>query len=131
MIDLLVTFQGLSIPSWKIYLWWPKVKRRIQKCIPISFESPDLPLKSTHIRDIRKGRFKGTKVVPGWLKVEKNVSEDASNGKKTTTIKWHARDLKDCRLDLEVFCGAMIKSIDLRFSFWKIRKTSAGATHSG
>ena len=116
MIDLLVTLQGLSIPSWKICLWWPKVKRRIQKCIPISFESPDLPLKSTHIRDIRKGKFKGTKVVPGWLKVEKNVSEDASDGKKTTTIKWRARDLKDCRLDLEVFCGAMIKSMDDRFS---------------
>ena len=116
MIDLLVTLQGLSIPSWKICLWWPKVKRRIQKCIPISFESPDLPLTSTHIRDIRKGKFKGTKVVPGWLKVEKNVSEDASDGKKTTTIKWRARDLKDCRLDLEVFCGAMIKSMDDRFS---------------
>ena len=116
MIQLLVNLQGLSVPCWKVCLWWPKVRQRIQKCIPISFDSPDLPMTSTHIRDIRKGMFKGTKVVPGWLKVEKNVSEEVSSGRKTTTIKWRARDLKDCRVDLEAFCAAMIKSMDLRFS---------------
>jgi hypothetical protein len=97
MVDLLVSLHGLSVPSWKICLWWPKVRQRIQKCIPISFDSPDLPLTSNNIRDIRKGKFKGRKVVPGWLKVEKNVSEEVSDGKKTTTTKWRARDLKDCR----------------------------------
>jgi hypothetical protein len=117
MVNLLVSLQGLSFPLWKICLWWPKVRQRFQKCIPISFDSPDLPMTSNNIRDIRKGKFKGTKVVPGWLKVEKNVSEKVSDGKKTTTIKWrHTRDLKDCRVDLEVFCATMIKSMDLRFS---------------
>jgi hypothetical protein len=122
MVDLLVSLQGLSVPSWKICLWCPKVRQRIQKCIPISFDSPDLPLTSNNIRDIRKGKFKGTKVVPGWLKVEKNVPEEVSDGKKTTTTKWRARDLKDCRVDLEVFCAAMIKSMDLRFSGKSVKR---------
>ena len=71
---------------------------------------------STHIQDIRKGKFKGTKVVPGWLKVNKNVFEEESSGKNPTTIKWRAWDLKDCQVDLEVFCPAMIKPMDLQFS---------------
>ncbi|CAB3986826.1 Hypothetical predicted protein [Paramuricea clavata] len=122
MVDLLVSLQGLSVPSWKICLWWPKVRQRIQKCIPISFDSPDLPLTSNNIRDIRKGKFKGTKVVPGWLKVEKNVFEEMSDGKKTRTTKWRARDLKDRRVDLEVFCVAMIKSMVLRFSVKSVKR---------
>ncbi|CAB4020709.1 Hypothetical predicted protein [Paramuricea clavata] len=122
MVDLLVSLQGLSVPSWKICLWLSKVRQRIQKCIPISFDSPDLPLTSNNIRDIKKGKFKGTKVVPGWLKVEKNVFEEVSDGKKTTTTNWRARDLKVCRVDLEVFRVAMIKSIDLRFSGKSVKR---------
>jgi hypothetical protein len=81
MVDSLVSLQGLSVPSWKICLWWPNVRQRIQKCIPISLNSPDLPMTSNNIRDIRKWKSKGTKVVPGWFKVEKNVSEEVSDGK--------------------------------------------------
>ena len=109
---MFVALQGLSVPCWKVVVWWRKVKDYVEKMeeeFSLATTTKRLPLLHKHLTNIKAGLYKGTKLVPGWLVTssERRVVDNEVE----TFDHWRVRDVCDVESDLKDFMG------DLKFSF--------------
>ena len=77
----LVQLQGLSVPIWKVSVWFPKVTADLDGLGELRGNSPTESCfhLSSNISDIKKKTFHGQKLVDGWLIVG---IEGSPSGKK-------------------------------------------------
>lgn len=109
VIDLMVKLQSLSCPCWKICVWWPSVKKILEKLKNVSIEKPPESMKilKANIKDIVEERkFKDQRLVTGWLLESRNEEHD----------DWVARELRDCEADLRQFVVDIIHSLQSRYT---------------
>lgn len=111
-MEMFVALQGLSVPCWKVVVWWRKVKdyvEEVEKEFSLATTTKRLPLLDKHLTNIKAGHFKGTKLIPGWLVTssERRVVDNEVE----TVDHWRVRDVCDVESDLKNFMG------DLKFSF--------------
>lgn len=107
-INLMVKVQGLAQPCWKICIWWPRLKRYLQKIEKADIRNPPKCLKnlSEHIGNIlTQNQFKGQQLVDGWETVAQDEDVD----------QWEARDAEDCQQDYVHFVHDLIESMDARY----------------
>ena len=111
IIRLLVDLQSLQAPIWKVCIWCPKVLKEIE--MMENFTLNDIPTSmdklSSNVEDMRRGLFKETKLVEGWLVV------DSGNGPKDSQVlNWIARELKDREKDLKILLMDLKTSLQTR-----------------
>ena len=98
-MTLLVDLQSLQAPIWKVCIWYPKVLKEIE--VMENFTLQDIPTSmdklSSNVEDVRRGLFKETKLVEGWL-----VVDSGDGPKESQVLNWVARELKDSEKDLKI-----------------------------
>ena len=98
-MEMSVALQGLSVPCWKVVVWWRKVKDYVEE-VEKEFSQPTttkrLPLLDKHLTNIKAGLYKGTPLwgVPlpkgvsshqvGWLRPQKGVLSTMKSKPLTT-----------------------------------------------
>jgi hypothetical protein len=97
-IEMLVRLQDLQVPIWKICVWSPKVISELSNVAALSLTKPNKQFGHLDgcMEDIRKEKYKGVKLVPGWLLVGTGKDEN-----QETVYKWMVRDQKDYEKDLK------------------------------
>ena len=99
-MTLLVDLQGLQVPIWKVCAWETKLMKEVEAMekftllnLPSSMEKL-----SSNVSDMRKGLFKQTKLVQGWL-----IVDSGSGPREFQQLTWKVRELKDCEEDMKTF----------------------------
>ena len=120
-MKMFVALQGLSVPCWKVVVWWRKLGGYVEKTeqeFSLETTTKKLPLLNKHLKDIKEGRFKGTKLVQSWMitSSDRQVVDDEVQ----TVDHWRVRDVADVEIDLKGFM------CDLKASFEsRVRNSSA------
>ena len=81
IITVLVESQKISLPCWKIVVWWPVLKNHLEE-IRLSLESKCydfLPLLLTNLGDLKKMKFKDVSLVDGWMEVSSETIESSES----------------------------------------------------
>lgn len=112
---MFVALQGLSIPCWKVVVWWEKLEIYVEKTeqeFSLETTTKKLPLLTKHQKDIKEGRFKGSQLVPGWMITpsDTHVVDD----KVQTVDHWRVRHVADVENDLKGFMGNLKASFESR-----------------
>ena len=111
LITVLVESQIISLPCWKILVWWPALKNHLEE-IRLGLKSKCydfLPLLVTNLGDLQKMKFKDVSLVERWMEVFSETIEGSESGKQTL-VSWKARNSKDSMRDLIAFVTDMISS---------------------
>ena len=110
-MTLLVDLQSLQAPIWKVCIWYPKVLKEIE--VMENFTLQDIPTSmdklSSNVEDVRRGLFKETKLVEGWL-----VVDSGDGPKESQVLNWVARELKDSEKDLKILLMDLKTSLQTR-----------------
>ena len=66
-MQLMARSQSLAVPIWKLKLWWPKIKKRLENAArgdPVAFP------KLENVKHTLKpgGKFKDVTLLQGWLR---------------------------------------------------------------
>ena len=111
-ITLLVDLQGLQAPIWKVCVWETKLMKEVEamETFTLSNLPNSMEKLSSNVNDVRKGLFKQTKLVQGWL-----VVDSGSGPRESQLLTWKARELKDCEEDLKTFLTDLKSSFKSRF----------------
>lgn len=114
-MEMFVALQGLSVPCWKVVVWWRKLKDHVEKTekeFSLSTTTKRLPLLNKHLTNIKTGLFKGTRLVQGWLitSSERRVVDEEVE----TVDHWSVRDVSDVESDLKGFIGDLKASFESR-----------------
>ena len=111
-IEMLVKLQYLQVPIWKICVWSSKVIRELSQVATLSLTNPAEQFGYLHgsMNEISKGKYKGVKLVPGWLLVGTETDEN-----KETIYRWIVRDQKDCENDLKQLAVDLAESLNSRY----------------
>jgi hypothetical protein len=112
-IEMLVKLQDLQVPIWKICVWSSKVVRELGQVATLSLDNPAAEQFSYlhgNMKDIRKGKYKGVKLVPGWLLVGTETDEN-----QETVYRWVAREQEDCEKDLKQLAVDLAESLNSRY----------------
>jgi hypothetical protein len=112
VIEMLVRLQDLQVPIWKICVWSPKVISTLNAVKGLSLSKPPkhYGYLGNNMDGIQKGKYKGIKLVPGWLLVGAKSQKDGS-----TLYKWIVRDQKDCEKDLKQLAVDLIEALESRY----------------
>lgn len=112
VIEMLVRLQDLQVPIWKICVWSPKVISTLNAVKGLSLSKPPkhYGYLGNNMDGIQKGKYKGIKLVPGWLLVGATSQKDGS-----TLYKWIVRDQKDCEKDLKQLAVDLIEALESRY----------------
>ena len=112
VIEMLVRLQDLQVPIWKICVWSPKVISELSNVAALSLTKPAKQFGHLDgcMEDIRKGKYKGVKLVPGWLLVGTGKDE-----KQESVYKWMVRDQKDCEKDLKQLALDLTECLESRY----------------
>ena len=113
LITVLVESQIISLPCWKILVWWPALKNYLEE-IRLGLKSKCydfLPLLVTNLGDLKKMKFKDVSLVERWMEVFSETIEGSESGKQTL-VSWKARNSKDSMRDLIAFVTDMISSFN-------------------
>lgn len=74
IMDLMTRVQSLDTPIWKLKLWWPKVKAKLEKAA--SGDDDALPrLKKAGDALKPGGQYKGVERLEGWM-----ITKDEGSG---------------------------------------------------
>ena len=114
-MEMFVALQGLSVPCWKVVVWWRELKDHVEKTekeFSLATTTKSLPLLNNHLTNIKAGLFKGTRLVQGWLitSSERRVIDDEVQ----TVDHWSVRDVSDVESDLKGFMGDLKASFESR-----------------
>lgn len=114
-MSLFVELQGLSVPCWKVIIWWERLQKWMtdtRKEFSLKKVPSSMKLLTKHVPDITKGSFKGTKLVPGWLVVSSDASEQGST--RETIDTWRVREHEDVEEDLRRFMADLTSAFEKR-----------------
>lgn len=111
-IEFSVALQGLSVPCWKVSVWWDRLRnhvKQIEDNFSLNHVSPHLPLLGKYADEIIHDVFRKTKLVQGW----RLLSSETRRVGNTLEVfdNWEAREPSDVENDVKIFMA------DLRLSF--------------
>ena len=111
-IEMLVKLQDLQVPVWKICVWSSKVLHQLGQVATLSLANPTKQFSNLHgtMKEIHKGKYKGVKLVTGWLLVGRETDEN-----QETVYQWVAREREDCEKDLKQLAVDLAESLNSRY----------------
>ena len=101
--DLMLHLQSLDAPIWKLKVWWPRVKDRMESFSAGLFPRIDV------VGNLESGSdYKGITLLDGWL------LEAVEGTGKDQVFKWTMREIDDVKHDHMQFARHLLASVDAR-----------------
>lgn len=112
VVDLMLRVLSLDTPIWKLKVWWPTVKAKLEKA---SSGSATAFARLEKAGDAIKpgGHYRGVKLLKGWL-VTKDAGRREAVLRPNSRFTWEMRDEIDVREDHKRLASDILTSLDTR-----------------